>query len=120
MATQDLVRKNVEETLASLDRLERLDAGPAFLSKLQARLEAEVKKTVPSPRPGFFPVLIPRLRPVLLGLLILINILTVVFVARASRYREEMKKTSLMTVANDYALNQNLDEFNLSGEEKGK
>jgi hypothetical protein len=120
MTEQDLVRKEVEKTLASLDRMERLDAGSAFFAKLQARLEAEARKPAPARRPGFFPVLLPRLRPVLLGLLILINILTVVFVAKAGRSGAGAKKTSVMTVADDYSLDQNLDDFNLSGEEKGK
>jgi hypothetical protein len=120
MAKQDLVRKKVEETLTCLDRLERLDAGPAFFSRLQARLGAAAEKPV---QPGLFRlprVFTPVLRPALLALLVLVNILTVVFVAQAGVHREEVEKASVMTVAHDYSLNQSLDEFNFAGEDVEK
>jgi hypothetical protein len=120
MAKQDLVREKVEETLASLDRMERLDAGPAFFQRLQARLGTEAEKPV---RPGLLrlpKVFAPVLRPALLAILVLVNILTVVFVAKAGAHREEVEKASVMTVAADYSLNQNLDEFNFAGEEVEK
>jgi hypothetical protein len=120
MAKQDLVRDKVEETLASLDRMERLDAGPAFFSKLQARLGAKTEKPV---RPGWFrlpKVFAPALRPALLAILVLVNILTVVFVAKTGTQQKEVEKASVMTVAADYSLSQNLDEFNFAGAEVGK
>jgi hypothetical protein len=116
MTKQDLVREQVEETLASLDRLERLDAGPAFFSRLQARLGAEAEKPVHS---SLFRL--PRVfTPVLLAILVLVNILTVVFVAKAGAHREEVEKASVMAVAHDYSLNQSLDEFNFAREDVEK
>lgn len=114
MAKQDLVREKVEETLASLDRMERLDAGPAFFSKLQARLGAEAERPVRFRLPN---LLAPALRPALLAILVLVNILTVVFVAKAGARREGLEKATVMAVAADYSLGQNLDEFDLAGEE---
>jgi hypothetical protein len=120
MTKQDLVREQVEETLASLDRLERLDAGPAFFSRLQARLGAEAEKPVHSSLFRLPRVFTPVLRPALLAILVLVNILTVVFVAKAGAHREEVEKASVMAVAHDYSLNQSLDEFNFAREDVEK
>jgi hypothetical protein len=121
MAKQDHVRAKVEETLASLDHMEQLQAGPAFISRLQARLAAGAGQPAQSRRLFRLPqVYAPVLRPVLLALLILVNLLTVVFVARTSAAQGKAEKTSILTVAKDYSLDQNLDELYFAGKEMGK
>jgi hypothetical protein len=118
MAKQDTVREHVDEILTSMDHMERLDAGPAFFSKLRARLNTEA--IAPSRRPRLFPVWVPKLRPVFLALLILVNLVTVIFAIRAGASGEKSKKTSLGIVAEDYSLDQNLADLYSSSEETQK
>lgn len=120
MTKHDHVREKVEETLASLDRMEQLEAGPAFFSRLQERLAAGEGEPAPSRLLRLPGVFVSILRPVFLAILILVNLLTVVFVAKTSNSRGKVKKASVMILAVDYSLNQNPDELHFTGEEVEK
>jgi hypothetical protein len=116
MAKQEQIRKKVEETLASLDHMEQLEAGPTFYSRLKARIDAGKGKPAPSSL-FFFP---RAFRPVLLAILILINLITIVHVVKSGGSGEKVEPVSIKTVAADYSFNQNLDDLIFSGEVKEK
>jgi hypothetical protein len=110
----DRVAEKVAETLAGFDAMERLDAGPDFFSKLQARINAGSGEPAPADWPRFFS---PILRPAFLALLIAINIVSVVFVARTGQARDKAEKATVGTVARDYSLDQNLHELYFAAED---
>jgi hypothetical protein len=112
------VRDEVARTLASLDHLAQLEAGPDFLPRLRARMAATGLLTAP---PRRFPrILMPALRPALLALLLLVNLLTIAFVARANRSGKDAGPGSVMAVAADYSLTQDADDLLPAREENGR
>ena len=115
---QGPIQDEVERTMACLDGLERLEAGPDFLARVRRRVAGEDRQPVPTPwrRPFFAPLL----RPALLAVLILANLFTIVLVARAGRTRDAARAASVQAVASDYALTQDLDDLYGATEETGK
>ena len=68
------VREEVEKTMSLLDRMQNLEAGPYFYTRVQARLHSKErkKKTILSGFPGA-----RVLKPALLLLLLMINLISV-------------------------------------------
>jgi hypothetical protein len=117
MRTADGVAEKVAETLACLDRLERLEAGADFIARVQARIGAGAGKPARAGGrgwPGFFS---PVLRPAFLALLIATNIVTVVFLARTRLAGAKAEKATVGAVARDYALDQDLHELYFAAED---
>ena len=70
------VREEVEKTMSLLDRMQNLDAGPYFYTRVDARLRSKEreKRTILSGFPGA-----RVLKPALLLLLLIINLISVFF-----------------------------------------
>lgn len=70
------IEQEVEETLAVMDRLDRLEAGPYFYTRVQARMRSRDKeKTGIIPGPGWWSIL----KPVMMTLLLLVNLVSAAF-----------------------------------------
>lgn len=70
------IEQEVEETMKAMDRLDRLEAGPYFYTRLEARLKSRQKeKTGILPVPGWFRLL----KPVMMTLLVLINLVSATY-----------------------------------------
>lgn len=76
MNKEDRIRENVEKTLDMIDRLEAPKAGPYFYTRLEAELRSREKESR-----GWLPGTLGmgRLRPVLVTLLLLINVISAAF-----------------------------------------
>ncbi len=76
MNKEDQVRENVEKTLEIVDRLEPPKPGPYFYTRLEAELLSR-EKVAHGWLPGKWAA--GRLRPVLVTLLLLINVISAAF-----------------------------------------
>jgi len=91
----------VEKTLACLDEVERIEAGPHFLTRLLTR----IRDLERGPKALALPVFIYRLlRPALLGLMIAINVILAVLMFDSGRSQAETRKDSISAMASYYGL----------------
>lgn len=72
MEREQKIAQEIDKTLGFLEHSDRLKPSPFFYIRLQARIDAQEKKSVSQWFPGI-------LKPALLVLLLAVNILTVVF-----------------------------------------
>jgi hypothetical protein len=117
---EEHIRDEVERTLASLDHMERLSAGPAFSARLMARLDSGEGQVASRRLPLIPRVFVPVLRPALLAILVLGNLLTIVSVAKSDHSTTWLDKGSVTTVAADYSLTEDPEGPFLSRKEIGK
>jgi hypothetical protein len=117
MKTADAVAEKVAETLACLERLERLEAGADFVASVQARINAGAGKPAWAGGRGWPRFFSPVLRPAFLALLIVTNIVTVIFLARTQPAGEKAEKATVGAVVRDYAMDQNLHELYFAAED---
>ncbi len=76
MSEVEQIRNEVEKTMTSMDHMDTLEAGPYFYTRLQARMRAMETEA----KPSLWELLGARvLRPAVLTLLLLINIISVSF-----------------------------------------
>jgi len=123
MAGKQRVNEEVEKTLSLMDRMERLEAGPYFYIRLEARLqearlqearlqearlqEAQLRSVAEAPRqwlPSFLGGRI--LQPVMLALLMVINIVSVVYFAAGpikTNGKEKALQTYVASLTTGYA-----------------
>jgi hypothetical protein len=81
MDKQERIREEVEKTMSLLDRMQNLEADPYFYIRIEARLRSEEreKKTKLMGYPGA-----GVLKPALLLLLLMINLISVFFILKQS------------------------------------
>ncbi len=109
MDKQKRLQDEVDKTLEMMDRMESLEAGPYFYTRLESKLrsrEREKRHWLPN----ISQVLDKGLRPVLLTLLIVINMISAVFFmvqSKITRTRQEESQTYISTFLEDYSLNRN-------------
>ncbi len=94
------LEQNVKKTLQSLDRLENIEAHPFLQTRLQAQIREYKGNKARSTVLRFHK---RDLRPALLVMLLLFNILSVVF---TMYYQSDLRESSLSTFAEEYALTQ--------------
>lgn len=94
---QERVQHEVEQTLQRWDQAERLTAGPFFATRVQARIRA-----ASAPRARFG--LRPMVRPVALGFLLAMNLLTVAAYLRPPGEANATRQELLVAWAQEYAL----------------
>jgi hypothetical protein len=71
------IEEEIDKTLAAMDRMEKLEAGPYFYTRLKPRLDSREKKAT-ARLPGT--LLSRMLRPVLVTLLLLLNVVTALLI----------------------------------------
>jgi hypothetical protein len=76
MDKQKRVQEEVEKTMSLLDRMQNLEAGPYFYTRVQARLRSKEREEK-TKLPGFFSARV--LKPAFLVLLLMINLISVFF-----------------------------------------
>jgi hypothetical protein len=109
MDKQKRLQDEVDKTLEMMDRMESLEAGPYFYTRLESKLrsrEREKRHWLPN----ISQVLDKGLRPILLTLLIVINMISAVFFmvqSKITRTRQEESQTYISTFLEDYSLNRN-------------
>lgn len=113
MTAKDDIRQKVEQTMACMDKMEDLEAGPYFFQKVQARLQEQERQTLP----GFLGwVNTMVLRPAVLTIIILINLVSAVVMFRGggtqptvSTTGEQMSYAAAFVA--DYSLGSSQDSF---------
>ena len=110
------VREEVEKTMSLLDRMENLEAGPYFYTRVEARLRSkEIEEK--TKHPGIFVVRV--LKPALLVLLLLVNLFSAVFFLSESKDTglvEEKYRSQASQIVQEYWPSQ--DTYDISLTEK--
>lgn len=105
MSNDTRIRDEVEKTLACMDNLEKLEAGPYFYTLVEARLREAVKKR----RPFMESIGALAFKPVALTLIIVFNVLVTVLALQgpgepaAAEQLNETKAVAAVFAA-DYSL----------------
>lgn len=106
MDKEKRLQEDVEKTLEMMDRMESLEAGPYFYTRLEAKLHSREKEKRHW-----------ELKPVLLTLLIVINVVSAVFFLVESintRTGREEYQTNISTFLEDYSLNRNTYDIDVT------
>ena len=99
---KDRVEEGVLKTLQILDTLEKVDVGPFFFARLQARLAGSPETSEPWLVKFLFG---GRGAPALLAVVVVFNVLTVVTVFRGERENQTvLRDQNVETLADDYRL----------------
>ncbi len=103
MNQKDRIEKEVEETIAYLERPEEIGESPFFFTRLGAKIREleEIGGSAFLRNIFAFPVL----RPLLLSLLVAVNLLTAVIVYRESAAAS--REAALQVIADEYSLTVN-------------
>ncbi len=109
MERKEHIEQEVEKTLRCFETIENIESDPFFYTRLQAKIRDLEEKKKPARHPGFS--IGYYLRPALLVLLVVFNILSAVLVFRGSDTQSDVRQYYLTTFADEYALNQ--DEYDL-------
>lgn len=104
------IEAEIEKTLAAFDPSKRLKASPWFAHRVKTRLTA-----VQNPPASMEWFAFRRLRPALLALIVLLNLVTAVVAIQRSEYDATTRETYIESFASEYAYSTpdllfNLDE----------
>lgn len=112
MNKEDRIEQEIAKTLACLDNIENIEAGPYLYSRLRARLETPVE-----PREQWYRQLLSKqmLRPAFLIVLVVVNLITAVLVLQNNRGRIDHRRVHLSAVAEEYSLHSTKENDYLSG-----
>lgn len=95
---QEKIEHEVEQTLAAFNQAQRLSASPWFATRVQNRLQA-----IPEARPGMGLFAIRGLRPALLALIVMLNLVTAVVAVQRSEQYQETRQEYVASFASEYA-----------------
>lgn len=96
---KEKIELEVQKTLDSFSQADRLTPGPWFASKIQSRLDA----TDPAPSRLGESLVFRLLRPALLTLIVLLNLVTAVAAFRRSEQNSETREAYVSVFASEYA-----------------
>ena len=105
------IAEEVEKTLNSLERFPKVELDPFFITRLEARIEQNEQRTILN---WFFET--PYLKPVLLSIFLVINVLTLVDVFYHSSTKTA-QPDSIQAFVSDYELNSNVNSYLVFNEE---
>lgn len=109
---QEHINKKVEETMAYLDKQEAVEAEPFFFTRLEARL---AKQDEHIHNPGFFLFKSVQLKPIFVGIILLLNIIAVsVVISNKTTINDHTYE--IANLIDSYALDQ-ADYYLLTNEE---
>lgn len=112
MGPDTRVQEEIEKILDSLKGMERLEAGPAFAAQLRARISA----LDAAGRRRLAPWAL--LRPALLALLVLANLLTLAAAARSLSEEKRSERAAIQAMAADYDMEVEADPLAGAGKER--
>lgn len=97
MNRKQKIEQEVEKTLEQFERAERLPGNPYFYTRVQARLD----ESEPVKRKSLVPAV---LKPVFLGVLVSLNVLTAVYFLSGSSAQTADRSDLLSEFAQEYGL----------------
>ena len=98
------VDREVQQTLASLNNVDDIEAGPYFYTQLKAQVDSLEQRKLPWPAKILFG---SRLAPSLLALVVLLNVLSVVVILRDSTENQtEIRQQYVDAMADEYLLSE--------------
>jgi hypothetical protein len=106
MKSHSEIEDEVNKTLECFDTFEQIEPNPFFAARVQANIEALERRKAEKKAPVRF----GRLRPALVAVMLVLNILsavTAITVLRTKDTQEETRKRYLAAVIEEYSLNQN-------------
>jgi hypothetical protein len=93
------IENEIDKTLRLLDEIELVDPGPHFYSKLQNRIRNLDRKPGFTLNDLFSPVV---LRPAFLVFLVLLNIVSVSFLVKETRYQSRVRQQHIEKLASEF------------------
>ena len=97
------IDQEVQKTLNAFSQVKRLTASPWFAERVRARLHAQAPES--PAKVGSF--LLHMLRPALLSLIVLLNVVTAVVALQRSVQSSEARETYVNVFASEYAYTTN-------------
>lgn len=114
MKKKEFIDEEVDKILQSPEHMDRLEGGPYFYSRVQAR----IARLEHRPSPSLFDVFAQKLlRPAFVTLIIVINLFTAIYAFVGTQSQRNDKKNYMTAVAADYSLNQGIYELYLTTNE---
>ena len=109
MNREKKLTREVEKTMASLDHFEAIKAGPDFYSQVDKKIRnlSKPQKNSFKPRFGF-----PLLRPALLIIIILFNLVSIVLLLQEREPGQDSRDEYIATLMDEYNLVQSNYYFN--------
>ena len=96
------IEEEIDKTLRCLDEIEEIEASPFFFTRLQARIREQEEEKV-----SFITRLfgVRGLRPALLGLVVVLNLVSAAFIWQRVHGRFEDRSQYLSALVEEYSLN---------------
>ena len=116
MDKEKRIQEEVDMTMEIMDRMETLEAGPYFYTRLEAKLRSREREN----KYGWPHITLlwdRALRPVLLALFIIINVISAVFFLATSphtRTNRAQYQTDISTFIQDYSLDRNTYDIDVT------
>lgn len=104
MNRKQKIEQEIEKTLEQFEQAERLPGNPYFYTRVQARLD----ESEPAKRKTLIPAV---LKPVFLGLLVSLNVLTAVYFLSGNSTQTADRSDLLSEFAREYGLEENDNEL---------
>lgn len=106
MKNDKKILDEVEKTLNSFDDIPKLEGNPYLITRIKSAIETDQVSTKRK--------LVFSLKPVMIGLILLINILTGVFFLNADKTSYTSYDTAIQSLKYDYKITQTFNEYILS------
>ncbi len=100
MSKEKIILEEVDKTLNSIEKIPKLDANPFLFTRIKARFEKDSIIQVKRKEKNYL------LKPIVLVLVLVINIITVVFFLRTSGTNQTDGLLLAETLNKEYQLNQ--------------
>ena len=115
MKSKEQIAQEVMKTLQCFDQRTPLESNPFFSTRVLARIRnLEEEKRARSLRKVFS---LGSLRPALLTLIVVLNVVSAIIVFRGSHNQTNIRDQYLTEFADEYAFNQNAYDFSLLNKE---
>ena len=98
MENEKRILDEVEETLQSLDKISNLNANPFLYTRIKAKIGNKAPGSVKNPGKNFI------LRPVILVIILLINIITAVVFIKSVNNTDHTSVTLTKSLSNEYRI----------------
>lgn len=94
MNKESRIELEITQTLACLDKIKNIEAGPFFYNRLKAKIETPAESPVKQ-----------MLRPAFLILLVIINLVTAIVIFQNSGGGPDNRRDALTSAAEEYSFN---------------
>jgi len=97
MENRTKIREEIQKTMQSIDRLEKLKANPFMFQRVQARIEEEANEKLPILRLNYLVAFL---------IIVLLNVFTLVYFYKdASNFKNSVNSERIQSISKEYNIN---------------